>query len=213
ANIVRGVAQNALRHSPQAIIIIFANPMDAMCHVAMQAMGVPRNRIVGQGGMLDSTRFRTFIGWETGASAKDVHGYVLGGHTDVTMVPIVSNAAVSGIPLRQLVPQERIDALVERTRKAGTEIVGLLGTSAWFAPAVATLEMVDAILLDRKRMLPCAVYLQGEYGIRDAFVGVMAQLGAGGVEKVIEVALEPEEVAGLHKAADAVRELVGLVRA
>ena len=213
ANIVRGVAQNALRHSPQAIIIIFANPMDAMCHVAMQAMGVPRNRIVGQGGMLDSTRFRTFIGWETGASAKDVHGYVLGGHTDVTMVPIVSNAAVSGIPLRQLVPQERIDALVERTRKAGTEIVGLLGTSAWFAPAVATLEMVDAILLDRKRMLPCAVYLQGEYGIRDAFVGVMAQLGTGGVEKVIEVALEPEEVAGLHKAADAVRELVGLVRA
>ena len=212
ANIVRDVAQNAVQHSPDTIIVEFANPMDAMCHVAKQATNLPRNRLVGQGGMLDSTRYRTFIAWELGVSVKDVAAYVLGGHTDATMVPIVSHAFVGGVSLRQLLPKERIDAIVDRTRKAGTEIVGLLGTSAWYSPAWGTIEMVDSILLDRKRILPCAVWLEGEYGIRNSFVGVLAQLGAGGVEKVIEVELEPDELAGLKKAADAVLELVGLVK-
>lgn len=213
AGIVRDVAKKAVQHSPDTIIVEFANPMDAMCHVAKQASNLPRNRIIGQGGMLDSTRFRTFLGWEVGASVKDVDAYVLGGHTDATMVPIVSHAFIGGIPLRQLVPKERIDAIVERTRKAGTEIVGLLGTSAWYSPAWATVEMVESILLDRKRILPCSIFLEGEYGIKGSFVGVVAQLGAGGLEKVIEVKLEPDELAGLKKAADAVLELVGLIKA
>jgi malate dehydrogenase len=212
AGIVTGVAQQALKLSPNAYIIIFANPMDAMCQITKQATGLPRNRLVGQGGMLDTTRYRTFVASDLGVSVKDVQCYVLGGHTDVTMVPIVSTAQVGGVPLRQLLPQERIDALIDRTRKGGTEVVGLLGTSAWYAPAWATVEMVEAILLDRKRILPCSVHLEGEYGIRDAFVGVMAQLGAGGVEKVVEVQLEPAEVEGLRKAAEAVRELAGLVK-
>jgi len=212
AGIVRDVAKKAIQHSPDTIIVEFANPMDAMCHVAKQATNLPRNRIIGQGGMLDSTRFRTFLGWEVGASVKDVDAYVLGGHTDATMVPIVSHAFIGGIPLRQLVPKERIDAIVERTRKAGTEIVGLLGTSAWYSPAWATVEMVESILLDRKRILPCSIFLEGEYGIKGSFVGVLAQLGAGGLEKVIEVELEPDELAGLKKAADAVLELVGLIK-
>jgi len=213
AGIVRDVAQKALEHSPDAIIVEFANPMDAMTYVVKQATKLPRNRIIGQGGMLDSTRYRTFLAWELGVSVKDVDAYVLGGHTDATMVPIVSHAFVGGVPLRQLLPQDRIDAIVERTRKAGTEIVGLLGTSAWYSPAWATVEMVESILLDRKRILPCSVWLEGEYGIRDTNVGVLAQLGADGMEKVIEVELEPEELAGLKRAADAVLELVGLVKA
>ncbi|UCH86147.1 MAG: malate dehydrogenase [Dehalococcoidia bacterium] len=212
ANIVRDVAAKAVKHSPDTIIVEFANPMDAMCHVAKDASKLPRNRIIGQGGMLDSTRFRTFLGWEVGASVKDVDAYVLGGHTDATMVPIVSHAFIGGIPLRQLLPKDRIDAIVERTRKAGTEIVGLLGTSAWYSPAWGTIEMVESILLDRKRILPCSIFLEGEYGIKGSFVGVLAQLGAGGLEKVIEVELEPDEVAGLKKAADAVLELVGLIK-
>lgn len=213
AGIVRDVAKKAVQHSPDTIIVEFANPMDAMCHVAKQASNLPRNRIIGQGGMLDSTRFRTFLGWEVGASVKDVDAYVLGGHTDATMVPIVSHAFIGGVPLRQLLSKERIDAIVERTRKAGTEIVGLLGTSAWYSPAWATVEMVESILLDRKRILPCSIFLEGEYGIKGSFVGVVAQLGAGGLEKVIEVKLEPDELAGLKKAADAVLELVGLIKA
>ncbi len=212
AGIVRDVAQKAIQHSPGTIIVEFANPMDAMCHIAKQATNLPRNRIVGQGGMLDSTRFRTFLAWEVGASVKDVDAYVLGGHTDATMVPIVSHASIGGVPLRQLLPKERIEAIVERTRKGGTEIVGLLGTSAWYSPAWGTIEMVESILLDRKRILPCSIFLEGEYGIKGSFVGVLAQLGAGGLEKVIEVELEPDELAGLKKAADAVLELVGLVK-
>jgi malate dehydrogenase len=213
AGIVRDVARNALKHSPNTIIVEFANPMDAMCMVVKKATGLPRNRLVGQGGMLDSTRFRTFLAWEAGVSVKDVQAYVLGGHTDVTMVPIVSRSAIGGVPLRQVLSKERIDAIIDRTRKGGTEIVGLLGTSAWYSPAWATIEMVESILLDRKRILPCSVYLEGEYGIRDVYVGVLAQLGAGGVERVLEVELEPEEVAGLRKAAEAVVELAGIANA
>ena len=213
AGIVRDVAINALQHSPDTIIVEFANPMDAMTTVIKQATGLPRERIIGQGGMLDSTRLRTFLAWELGVSVKDVDAYVLGGHTDATMVPIVSHAFVGGVPLRQLLSKERIDAIVERTRKGGTEVVGLLGTSAWYAPAWATVEMVESIILDRKRILPCCIWLEGEYGIRDSFIGVLAQLGAGGLEKVIEVELEPEELAGLKMAGEAVKELVGLIGA
>ena len=212
ANIVRDVAAKAVQHSPDTIIVEFANPMAAMCHVAKEASKLPRNRIIGQGGMLDSTRYRTFLAWEVGASVKDVDAYVLGGHTDVTMVPIVSHAYVGGIPLRQLLPKDRIDAVVERTRKAGTEIVGLLGTSAWYSPAWGTIEMVESILLDRKRVLPCSVYLEGEYGIQGAYVGVMARLGARGVEKVLQVKLDPEEVEGLKKAAASVQELASIAK-
>ena len=212
AGIVRDVAQNALKHSPDAIIVEFANPMDAMCMVVKKATGLPRNRLVGQGGMLDSTRYRTFLAWETGVSVKDVQAFVLGGHTDVTMVPVVSRSAIGGVPLRQVLSKERIDAIIDRTRKGGTEIVGLLGTSAWYSPAWATIEMVESILLDRKRILPCSVYLEGEYGIRDAYVGVLAQLGAGGVERVLEVELEPEELAGLRKAAEAAVELASIAK-
>ena len=212
AGIVQEVAKAALKHSPNAIVVQFANPMDAMCQIAKRATGLPRNRLVGQGGMLDSTRYRTFLAWECGVSVKDVQAYVLGGHTDVTMVPVVSRAQIAGIPLRQVLPRERIEAVVDRTRKGGTEVVGLLGTSAWYAPAWATVEMVESILLDRKRVLPCSVYLEGEYGIRDAFVGVMVQLGAGGVEKVLEVELDADELEGLKKAAESVQELAGIVK-
>lgn len=212
AGIVKDVAQNAVKHSPDATIIEFANPMDAMTSVVKRVTKLPRNRVIGQGGMLDSARFRTFLALELGASVKDVDAYVLGGHTDASMVPVVSHALVGGVPVRQLLSKDRIDAVVDRTRKGGTEIVGLMGTSAWYAPAWATIEMVDSILLDRKRTLPCSVYLEGEYGIRDTFVGVLAQLGAGGVEKVIEVELEPEELAALKKAAEAVKEVAGLVK-
>jgi malate dehydrogenase len=212
AGIVMDVAKNAVKHSPDTTIIEFANPMDAMTSAAKKVTNLPRNRIIGQGGMLDSARFRTFLAMELGASFKDVDAYVLGGHTDASMVPIVSHALVGGVPVRQLLSQERIDAVVDRTRKGGTEIVGLMGTSAWYAPAWATIEMVDSILLDRKRTLPCSVYLEGEYGIKDSFVGVLAQLGAGGAEKVIEVDLEPEELAALKKAAEAVKEVASLVK-
>jgi malate dehydrogenase len=212
AGIVKDVVQNALKHSPKAIIVQFANPMDAMCMVARKATGLPRNRLVGQGGMLDSIRYRTFLAWEAGVSVKDVQAYVLGGHTDVTMVPIVSRAAISGVPLRQVLSKRRIDAIVDRTRKAGTEIVGLLGTSAWYSPAWGTIEMVESILLDRKRVLPCSVYLEGEYGIQGAYVGVMARLGARGVEKVLQVKLDPEEVEGLKKAAASVQELASIAK-
>jgi malate dehydrogenase len=213
AGIVRDVATKAIEQSPDTILVIFANPMDCMCQITKQATGLPRQRVVGQGGMLDSTRYRTFLAWELGVSVKDVHAYVLGGHTDATMVPIVSTAEIGAVPLRQLLPKERIEAITERTRKGGTEVVGLLGTSAWYSPAWATMEMVESIILDRKRVLPCSVHLEGEYGINGAYVGVMARLGASGVEEVIEVKLDPDEMAGLKKAAESVQELAGLVKA
>lgn len=211
AGIVRSVMENAVKASPDAVFIIFANPMDAMCYVALQCSGLPRERVIGQGGMLDSTRYRTFIAWEFGVAVKDVHAWVLGGHTEATMVPIVSRASVAGVPLRQLASPEQIQKLVQRTRNGGAEIVDLLKTgSAYYAPAAATVAMVEAILLDQKRVIPCACYLQGEYNIRDAYVGVLARLGAKGLEGIIEMPLDDDEVAGLHKAAEAVRELVAI---
>lgn len=212
AGIVRDVATAAVKQSPDAVFIIFANPMDAMCHVALQASGLPRTRVVGQGGMLDSARYRTFIAWETKASVQDVHAQVLGGHTEATMVPIVSTAHVGGVPLTAILAKEKIDAVVQRARNGGAEIVALLKTgSAFYAPAAATVEMVEAVLLDKKRVLPCAVYAEGQYGIQDAFVGLPLKLGAAGIEEVYEPPLWDDEVAGIRKAADATKELIGLI--
>lgn len=214
AGIVRDVAKNAAQASPNATLIIFANPMDAMCHVALDATGLPASRIVGQGGMLDSARYRTFIAWETQASVQDVHAQVLGGHTEATMVPIVSTAHVGGVPLTALLPRERIEAVVQRARNGGAEIVSLLKTgSAFYAPAAATVEMVESILLDKKRILPCAALTSGQYGIRDAFVGLPVKLGAGGIEAVYEPPLWEDEVEGIRRAATATRELIGLIEA
>lgn len=212
AGIVRDVASAAVKHSPDAVLIIFANPMDAMCHITLETTKLPKSRIVGQGGMLDTSRYRTFIAWETGASIQDVHAFVYGGHTEATMVPIVSNARVGGVPLTTLLPKERVEAVVQRARNGGAEVVSLLKVgSAFYAPAAATVEMVESILLDKKRILPCSAYLQGEYGIQDAFVGVPVKLGAGGIEQILEPPLSDDELEGLRKAATAVKDLVGLI--
>jgi malate dehydrogenase len=208
--IVGSVTEAALEHSPEAIFLVVTNPLDAMCHVAKDTSALPKEQVFGMAGVLDTARFRTFIAWETGASAKDVQAMVLGGHGD-QMVPIVSATTVGGIPLRRLVSDDRIEALVARTRTGGGEIVDLLGTSAWYAPGAAVAEMVDAICLDQKRVLPCTVYLEGEYGIEGLYMGVPAKLGAGGVEKVIELELGDDEKSELAKSADAVREVVGVL--
>jgi malate dehydrogenase len=208
--IVGSVTESALEHSPEAIVLVVTNPLDAMCHVAKDVSGLAKERVFGMAGVLDTARFRTFIAWETGASAKDVQAMVLGGHGD-QMVPVVSATTVGGIPLRRLVSDERIEALVERTRKGGGEIVELLGTSAWYAPGAAVAEMVDAICLDQKRILPCTAYLEGEYGIEGLYMGVPAKLGAGGVEEIIELDLGDDEKSELAKSAGAVREVVGVL--
>ncbi len=212
AGIVRGVAASAVKQSPDAVVIVFANPMDAMCHVTLQTTGLPRSRVIGQGGMLDTARYRTFIAWETEASVQDVHAHVLGGHTEATMVPIVSTAHVGGAPLTSLLPKERIEAVVQRARNGGVEVVSLLKTgSAFYAPAAATVEMVESILLDKKRILPCAVYAEGQYGIRDAFVGLPLKLGAGGIQRVYEPPLWDDEIEAIRKAAAATKDLIGLI--
>jgi malate dehydrogenase len=212
AGIVRDVVAHAVRHSPSATIIVFSNPMDVMCHVALTASGLPKERVIGQGGMLDTARYRTFIAQATGASVRDVQAWVLGGHTEATMVPLVSNAMVGGVPLTKMLTQEQVRALVHRARNGGAEIVALLKTgSAFYAPSAATIAMVEAIVLDQKRVMPCAAYLQGEFGIHDAYVGVMATLGAGGIERLHEPDLSEEELAGMQKAAEAAKELVRLI--
>jgi len=209
AGIVRSVAGEAAKRSPNAVFVIFANPMDAMCHVALEATGFPSERIVGQGGMLDSARYRAFIGMETGASVKDVSAWVLGGHTEATMVPIVSNATVGGVPLTQLLPADQVDAVVKRTQRGGAEIVDLLKTgSAFVAPAVATIEMVDAILLDERRILPCCALLDGQYGVKGGYVGVPLRLGAGGIQQIFEAPVSDSEREAIRVAGDAVKELV-----
>ncbi len=208
AGIVRSVVEQAAKHSPDAILIIVTNPLDAMCHVAMQASGFPRERVIGMAGVLDSARFRTFIAMELGVSVADTHAFVLGGHGD-TMVPLPRYSTVAGIPITELMTPERVQALVERTANGGAEIVALLKTgSAYYAPAASTFEMVESILLDRKRVLPCATYLDDEYGVDGLFVGVPVVLGAGGMERVIEIKLSREEQAAFDKSAGAVRELV-----
>jgi malate dehydrogenase len=208
AGIVRSVVEEAVRHSPDCILIIVTNPLDAMCHVAMEASGFPRERVLGMAGVLDSARFRTFIAMELGVSVEDTHAFVLGGHGD-TMVPLPRYSTVAGIPITELLSPERVAALVERTAKGGAEIVALLKTgSAYYAPAASTFEMVEAILLDRKRVLPCATLLQGEYGVDGLFVGVPVVLGAAGMERVIEIRLSDDEATAFQGSAAAVRELV-----
>ena len=209
--IVKEVTEQVVAASPDAILIVVSNPLDAMCHVAKNVSGWPRERVIGMAGILDTTRFATFIAWETGSSVKDVTALVLGGHGD-QMVPVVSATSVGGIPLRRLVGEERISALVERTAKGGGELVQLLGTSAWYAPGAAAAQMVDAIMLDEKRVLPCTAYLQGEYGIDDLYMGVPVRLGAGGAEAIVELELDASERAALEASASAVREVVGLLR-
>ena len=208
--IVGSVTREAVERSPEAILIVVSNPLDAMCHVAKDVSGWPRERVFGMAGILDSARFSTFIAWETGASAKDVTAMVLGGHGD-QMVPVVSATTVGGVPLRSLVSDERIEAMVERTRKGGGEIVKHLGTSAWYAPGAAVAQMVDAVMLDQKRVLPCTAYLQGEYAIDDLFMGVPVKLGAGGIEEIVELDLGADERAALEESAAAVRDVVGVL--
>jgi malate dehydrogenase len=208
AGIVRSVVEQAVRHSPDAILVIVTNPLDAMCHVAMTASGFPRERVLGMAGVLDSARFRTFIAMELGVSVEDTHAFVLGGHGD-TMVPLPRYSTVAGIPITELLSPERVEALVTRTANGGAEIVALLKAgSAYYAPAASTFEMVEAILRDRKRVLPCAVLLSGEYGVDGLFVGVPVVLGAGGMERVIEIRLTDDEAAAFQRSAGAVRELV-----
>ena len=209
AGIVRSVVEQAVRHSPAAILIVVTNPLDAMCHVAFQASGFPRERVLGMAGVLDSARFRTFIAAELGVSVEDTHAFVLGGHGD-TMVPLPRYSTVAGVPITELLSAERVKALCDRTANGGAEVVALLKTgSAFYAPAASTFEMVESILLDRKRVLPCAVLLQGEFGVDGLFVGVPVVLGEGGLERVFEIELTADERAAFQHSADAVRELVG----
>ena len=208
--IVTDVTQKAIAQSPDAILIIVSNPLDAMCHVAKNVSGWSRERIFGMAGILDTARFSTFIAWQTQSAVKDVTAMVLGGHGD-QMVPVVSATTVGGIPLRALVSDADIDAMVERTAKGGGEIVQLLGTSAWYAPGAAAAQMVDSIMLDEKRVLPCTAHLEGEYGIDGLYMGVPVKLGAGGIEQILELALSEEEQAMLNESADAVREVVGVL--
>jgi malate dehydrogenase len=208
--IVSSVTSAAIEQSPDAVIVVLSNPLDAMCHVAKNVSGWAKERVVGQAGVLDTARFQAFVAWETGASVKDVHAAVLGGHGD-QMVAVVSTATVGGVPLRQLVPEDRLSALVERTAKGGGEVVSLLGTSAWYAPGAAVAQMVDSILLDEKRVLPCTAYLEGEYGIDGLYMGVPVKLGAAGVEEIVELELDAGEQAALEESAAAVRDVVGVL--
>ncbi|MBA2690914.1 MAG: malate dehydrogenase [Rubrobacter sp.] len=210
-NIVGSVTKEIVERSPDAILVIVANPLDAMCHVALDTSGFPRERVVGMAGILDTGRYRTFIAQELGVSVRDVNAVVLGGHGD-TMVPLPSLATVSGVPISKLMAKDRVEAIVQRTRDGGAEIGGLLKTgSAFYAPSAASVEMVDSILLDQKRVLPCATYLKGEYGINDLFVGVPTKLGAKGVEDIIELELSDEEKGELKASADSVQELVDVL--
>jgi len=211
AGIVKSVTEQIAKYSPNATLIIVSNPLDAMCHVALEASGFPKNRVIGMAGVLDSARFRTFISMELNVSVENIHAFVLGGHGD-TMVPLPRYSTVAGVPITELMTQERIDALVDRTANGGAEIVGLLKTgSAFYAPASSAVEMAEAILKDRKKILPCAAYLQGEYGYKDLFIGVPVKLGAGGIEEIIEIKLTEKEKAALDKSAAAVEELKGVL--
>lgn len=209
-DIVKGVTEQVVKNSPKCIIIVVSNPLDAMVQTAYRVSGFPKERVIGMAGVLDSARYRTFIAMELNVSVDNVHAFVLGGHGD-TMVPLPRYSTVSGIPITELLPKETIDRLSDRARNGGAEIVGLLKTSAWYAPSSAIVEMVDAILNDRKKILPCAAYLEGEYGISGLYVGVPVKLGSKGIEQVIEINLTLEERAALQKSAAAVKELVSII--
>jgi malate dehydrogenase len=207
AGIIKSVTQQVAKYSPNAVLIIVSNPLDAMCHVAFDASGFPKNRVLGMAGVLDSARFRAFIAMELDVSVENTHAFVLGGHGD-TMVPLPRYSTVAGIPITELMPKARIDELVKRTANGGAEIVSLLKTgSAYYAPASAAVEMAESILKDKKKVLPCAAYLQGEYGINDLFIGVPVKLGSNGMEQVIEITLTDDEKAALMKSAEAVQGL------
>jgi malate dehydrogenase len=210
-DIMKQVTEQVVRHSPDCIIVPVANPLDAMSQVVYRLSGFPRERIIGMAGVLDSARMRAFIAQELNVSVENVHAFVLGGHGD-TMVPLARFSTVAGIPITELLSRDRIEAISARTANGGAEITKLVGTSAWYAPGAATVEMVEAILKDKKKILPCSVFLQGEYGIRDLFVGVPVKLGAKGVEQIIEITLTDEERAALHKSAAAVKELTDIIK-
>ena len=212
AGIVKTVTQQIAALSPDSILIIVSNPLDAMCHVTYEASGFPKERVIGMAGVLDSARFRAFISMELNVSVENTHAFVLGGHGD-TMVPLPRYSTVAGIPITELLPEDRIDALVDRTRNGGAEIVSLLKTgSAYYAPASAAVEMAESILKDKKKILPCAVYLEGEYGINDLFIGVPVKLGAAGAEEIIEITLTADEKAALQNSAAAVQELKDVLK-
>src|SRR5436853_799852 len=208
--IVKGVTEEVVKNSPNCIIIVVSNPLDAMVQTAFKVSKFPRQRVIGMAGVLDSARFRTFISMELNVSVENVHAFVLGGHGD-TMVPLPRYSTVAGIPITELLPKETIDRISQRAREGGAEIVSLLTTSAWYAPGAAIVDMVDAILHDRKKIMPCAAYLEGEYGINGLFVGVPVKLGEKGAEQVIEITLTLEERAALQKSAAAVKELVDII--
>jgi len=211
AGIVKTVTQPVAELSPKAILIIVSNPLDAMCHVAYETSGFPRNRVIGMAGVLDSARFRAFIAMDLNVSVENTHAFVLGGHGK-TMVPLPRYSTVAGIPIIELLSKERIDALIDRTRKGGAEIVGLLKTgSAFYAPASAAVEMAESILKDKKKILPCAAYLDGEYGIKDLFIGVPVKLGKNGIEEIVQISLTDDEKEALQQSADAVAELKALL--
>jgi malate dehydrogenase len=210
--IVGSCTEAAIAESPDAILIVVSNPLDAMCHVAKNVSDFPRERVFGQAGILDAARFATFIAWETKASVKDVTAIVLGGHGD-QMVSVVSATTVGGVPLRRLVDEQRIEELVARTAAGGGEVVNLVGTSAWYAPGAAAAQMVESVLLDQKRVLPCTALLEGEYGIDGLYMGVPVKLGAGGVEQIVELDLSEDEQAALQASADSVREVVSVLSA
>jgi malate dehydrogenase len=210
--IVKGTVEQAVKYSPNAILIVVTNPLDAMCQVALKVSGFPKHRVMGMAGILDTARFRTFIAAELDVSVEDVSAFVLGGHGD-TMVPLVRYSSVAGIPLTDMMDAATIERLVKRTRDGGAEIVKYLKTgSAYYAPSAAAIEMVEAILKDKKRILPCAAYLEGEYGINGLFAGVPVKLGANGIEKILEVKMTEDELAALHKSAAAVKELVDVMK-
>jgi malate dehydrogenase len=208
--IVASVTKEVARRSPKAVIVVVSNPLDAMCHVARAVSGFPKERVVGMAGILDTARFSAFIAWETGASVKDVQAMVLGGHGD-QMVPVVSATTVGGIPLSELTTKARIAKMVERTRKGGGELVNLLGTSAWYAPGAAAAQMVDAICLDQKRVLPCTALLEGEYGVNDLYMGVPVKLGAAGVEEIVSLKLDAAEKKMLKVSTAAVQDVVSVL--
>ena len=206
AGIVESVSKEIKRVAPQSIIIVVSNPLDVMCYVAMKASGFPRERVIGMAGVLDTARYRSFLAEALDVSVEDIQAMVLGGHGD-TMVPLISYTTVSGIPVTQLLAKDKLDAIVTRARNGGAEIVNYLKTgSAYYAPSSAAVQMAEAIVLDKKRILPCAAWLTGEYGLKDVFCGVPCKLGRGGLEQVIEVQLSAEEKAALHKSAEAVRD-------
>ncbi|MEP6714128.1 MAG: malate dehydrogenase [Terriglobia bacterium] len=209
--IVKAVTEQVVAVSPNAVIIVVANPLDAMAQVALMVSKFPKQRVIGMAGVLDSARFRTFIAQELSVSVDNVTAVVLGGHGD-TMVPLVRLSNVSGIPLTELIPEERLNAIVDRTRNGGAEIVKLLETSAYYAPAASAVEMAESILRDKKKVLPCAAYLEGEYGINGLFVGVPCKIGAAGIEKIYEIKLSDSETAALKKSAAAVQELIDIIK-